>query len=76
MSIASIMNRGEPLAKGQRTELSMALAAITTIETQLTQARALLTNIRGAAVKAATDLPAGFLDHIDAALRELPTSIE
>jgi len=76
MSIASIMNRGEPLAKGQRTELATALVAITTIETQLAQVRAFLMNIRGAAVKGAADLPAGFLDHIDAALRELPASID
>jgi len=76
MSIASILNRAGRLSKAELADLQGSLRAITTIETQLAQVRALLMNIRGAAIKGAADLPAGFLDHIDAALHELSASIE
>jgi len=74
MTIDAIV--GKKLLKADRAALSTSLAALDTISAQLAQARALLTNIKGATKNAAADLPQGFGAKVDAALAALPTAIE
>ena len=70
MSIEAIV--GKRLTPAERASVSSALATMDVISTQLTQMRALLTNIRGASKNLTADLPQGFEAAVNAALAALP----
>jgi len=74
MSIEAIV--GKRLTPAERASVSSSLATLDTISTQLTQVRALLTNIRGASKNLTADLPQGFEVKINAALAALPAAVE
>ena len=74
MSIEAIV--GKRLTPAERASVSSSLANFDTISTQLAQARALLTNIRGASKNLTADLPQGFEAAVNAALAALPAAVE